>query len=424
VSCAFPGAGARRSALFANFICDECFDVDVDLGLGMGARVDGEMEGYLQKLAREAAELESEAVAGGTHTTYATGVASLDKFMREHVGVEAKEMWEGLDVRGRSGAERAEAERRRAQFWRPLTLWVANAVLTGKQKASTMETYLDGGVAAKLRDMGIRVEDCPTKHWRVKKVMKGFRRREGDTGITVKEATAMDEELLAAMVEELRARRVANVKGDGVMGFFEARQAAIAFLLGFAGLARRSEIAGLELDRWSMDGDAIRVEWSGAGYRRAKADQESRGQVSFLPSVVLGFPLGRWMEAHTEELRREGVKGKAKFFRNVLKHKESWAESGEAVNKVLKRVVKHTLERGEWPRQRTGTYSSHSMRRGGAQYMRDMGVPRDLIKLAGRWRSDAVDKYLRTASVKTKIAVSKIFKGIENVAKQILKSNA
>ena len=44
------------------------------------------------------------------------------------------------------------------------------------------------------------------------------------------------------------------------------------------------------------------------------------------------------------------------------------------------------------------SYSSHSLRRGGAQFLRDAGVPRDLIKLMGRWKSDAVDVYMRSAS--------------------------
>ena len=39
-------------------------------------------------------------------------------------------------------------------------------------------------------------------------------------------------------------------------------------------------------------------------------------------------------------------------------------------------------------------FSSHSARRGGATYLSQCGVSKDLIKLIGDWRSDAVDRYI------------------------------
>ncbi len=43
-------------------------------------------------------------------------------------------------------------------------------------------------------------------------------------------------------------------------------------------------------------------------------------------------------------------------------------------------------------------YSSHSFRRGGASFASQAGVPREVIKLIGDWRSDAVDAYLNVTS--------------------------
>ena len=183
-------------------------------------------------------------------------------------------------------------------------------------------------------------------------------------------------------------------------------------LLEWAGLARRSEIAGLELERWRIEEGALVVEWSGAGYRRAKGDQSSEGSRSTLPLVVLGFPLGELMMEHRAELESWGLSGRQKMFRNVLDPRRSaWDAGGEAVNKLLKRVVQDTVRRHGLERPSVDRYSSHSLRRGGAQYLRDSGVPRDLIKIMGRWRSDAVDEYLKTASTKTVRFVASLFVG-------------
>lgn len=52
-------------------------------------------------------------------------------------------------------------------------------------------------------------------------------------------------------------------------------------------------------------------------------------------------------------------------------------------------------------------YSSHSFRRGGANFLFSAGVPRDVIKLVGDWRSDAVDSYIQV-DLKKKVTAAKI----------------
>ena len=44
-------------------------------------------------------------------------------------------------------------------------------------------------------------------------------------------------------------------------------------------------------------------------------------------------------------------------------------------------------------------FGSHSARRGGAQALARAGVRIDLIKLWGRWKSNAVDRYLEEAAL-------------------------
>ena len=240
VRCAFPSLGVTRTAMFSDFVCDGC--VEFDFGI-----LDAEGYGQLAGLARLATQLEAEALAKNSHGTYASGIASFEKFCRGALHEDPDFIWDALRLDGRAGAGRAEAERARSQFWRTLQLYVAWAV-DGKARGlphgltvGSVTTYLAGGVATRLRELGFRPEEG-TAHWRLKRVLQGWRRRLGDAGEgEPRQAEAMDEELLRCCIEELLAGRVPNVRGDGVMSVFEREQAAVVLLLEFAGIARRSE---------------------------------------------------------------------------------------------------------------------------------------------------------------------------------------
>ena len=117
------------------------------------------------------------------------------------------------------------------------------------------------------------------------------------------------------------------------------------------------------------------------------------------------------MEEHDEVLEALGIEQDGLFFRHALRPKDAWAASGEAVNRLLKRVVAETAARHKLKRPSADCYSSHSLRRGGAQFLRDAGVSRELIKAMGRLKSDAVDAYLDTVFRKVKVLVAKAFAG-------------
>lgn len=60
-------------------------------------------------------------------------------------------------------------------------------------------------------------------------------------------------------------------------------------------------------------------------------------------------------------------------------------------------------------------YSGHSFRRGGASYMLQMGIPGEMIKLMGDWRSDCYQRYL-DVSLETRTRM------VHNVAQNLPKS--
>ena len=54
-------------------------------------------------------------------------------------------------------------------------------------------------------------------------------------------------------------------------------------------------------------------------------------------------------------------------------------------------------------------YSTHSLRRGGASYMSSAGVSKEMIKLVGDWRSDAVDQYIQV-DLPTKVKAAQLMR--------------
>ena len=74
------------------------------------------------------------------------------------------------------------------------------------------------------------------------------------------------------------------------------------------------------------------------------------------------------------------------------------------LRELLKEVVK------EFPHLnlQVGLLSAHSLRRGGAITMAEAGISRELIKLHGRWASDAVDAYLQPSLTTRKSLVERV----------------
>jgi hypothetical protein len=408
VSCAFPGLGITRTVMHDDFVCEGCVEFEV-----LEEVVVGELrQGKAAALAKLAAELEADALASASHSSYSTAVNTFERFLFAELGVDPDRFWDALDRRRKKGSEARRVEQARSEVWRTLQMFVAWGC-GGRLKYKTMVTYLAGGISRKMKAAKLGSEEA-TSHWRVKRALQGWRRRLGDSGEGdgIKSA-AVDGVWLEAMVAELLAGRVPDCKGKGgVMSVFEREQAALALIFGFSALARRSEVAGLQVCRVQLMGDLIRVQWSAEAYRRAKSDQESRGQESWIPRWVAGVDVQALFGRHIGRLKAAGVlSDTTSVFRNAAKPKKPWAEGGEAANLMLKRVVEHTTKaRPDVSRPAARAVSWHGLRRGGAQHMRDKGVPRDLIKLAGRWRSDAVDEYLASASRAARRSIAAAFR--------------
>ena len=412
--CIMPDLPSR-TFMDGGFVCEDCIEAELEFGdgegvLGESVVLEGLDAGAAAELWKGAMELEEQHIAPRSHDTYLGGVKAFNLFLKEglHVSEAAVEqLWES--VRARRGYDTGPSLDR---FWRLMFMFVMWG-RRKKWKMGTVRTYKDG-VAAKLRDQGVKVAEDPTKHPRVKKALKGLERTLGESvDMALRQAEALDEELMGFIMEDLREGRMRNVKGDGPMGAFEVRQARIAVGSAWGGLLRRGELVGLELGRYETEEELVMWQLSGAGYRATKTDGMRKGQWASVARFVCGDDLGLLMDEHERELRALGLGDGAKFFRHVLNPRGGeWADDGEAFNKLFKRCVEQSVSRHGLKRPPVSAYSAHSTRRGAAQLLRDLGVPRDLVKIMGRWKSDAVDAYFSTVATKVVVKVAAFFNGV------------
>ena len=411
IPCVYPTL--KRSMRLSGYRCEDCTVhamEEGEFGDGIGGRA--------AELWSVAMRMEAAAVVPGSHATGATGVTAVARFLETDLEVpDGMEWLRGtlpmtlMEARRRPAEEQRRTEAR-GDIWQALLMMVA-AAKQGRWKPGTVATYFDG-LAAMFRDAGVAVQDCPTKHTRVKRVLQALRRHAGEAeGGGVKRAEALDEDMMRILLNDLIERSVRDVRGTGWMGDMEADQAIIALLIGFAGLLRRSELARLRRMDVRVEADRIVIAVSGQGAYAAKSDQERKGQQVTLDRVVLGVDLAEIIGRQHGRLDGWGVTAKGGFFRNVLTPAVGWAHSGEAVVRMLRRCVEGALRLRGMPAEEAetvaATYSGHSLRRGGAQFLRDCGVPRELVKLMGRWTSSAVDVYFSTACRATWGRVAHVF---------------
>ncbi|GFR49378.1 hypothetical protein Agub_g11378, partial [Astrephomene gubernaculifera] len=182
----------------------------------------------------------------------------------------------------------------------------------------------------------------------------------------------------------------------------ELEQDACWLVVGFFGMLRRSELAGLRLgDVHSLTGGVHVVRIT-----RSKTDQVGAGvDVHLGASSGSGVRIGRIIGRHLERARSGGAEPSAPLFTRG----PQWGPGSEAWRKEgFTRRLRALL--GEMQRAlpqiagRVPDYASHSLRRGGATAAAEGGASGEQIKAHGRWRSEAVSAYiLPSAAAKARI---------------------
>ncbi|MFJ9553375.1 tyrosine-type recombinase/integrase [Nocardiopsis sp. NPDC101807] len=279
--------------------------------------------------------------------------------------------------------------------WRTFTAWCTQTSRTPlPATAETLASYTDhlaaagaapatvdralGSIASRHAAAGHAVS---TKAARL--VLRSYRREWAAAGGRKRQAPALS-------VEELR--RMIDTAGEGLVGL---RDRAL-LLLGYAMMARRSELAALNTTDLRQVPEGLEV-----FVATSKTDKDSTGTTVAIPyGTHLSTCPVRTVAAYLAALAEAGVTT-GPLLRSVDRHgrlagtadaagRGTGRMSGAGINLVVKRLAhKAGIE----------NVTAHSLRSGPATAAAAAGAPRAWIARQGRWSeaSTAVDTYIRPA---------------------------
>ena len=167
----------------------------------------------------------------------------------------------------------------------------------------------------------------------------------------------------------------------------------LSFILGFIGLLRISNMAPesaqeLDLTRNTLLQDievvnqtlVVKVKW-------AKNLQVGAETLS-LPKTKHSFlcPVQSWLQ-YVHDYLPQGIDQQLPLL--LEKHNDVLIIIDQCALRKLQHKVWHSLGLGY------KNYTPHSLRRGGATFFAEQGLPLDKIKKLGMWKSDAIQVYLK-----------------------------
>jgi integrase len=214
-----------------------------------------------------------------------------------------------------------------------------------------------------------------------RRVLKTHRRELADNGRRAKEAVPISVKVLQAMIE---ATPVEDEHGEPLTAGLRDR---CALVLGFAMMARRSEVAALNISDVAFTENGLEIL-----IRSSKTDQSAKGAVVKIPKGTRKTtnPV-RVVRAWLDALERQGIT-EGRLLRAVDRHgKARGSISPDGVN----RIVRGAAERAQL--ENAAKFTAHSLRAGGATAAWKGGAPVSQIAKHGRWAPDSptVHRYIR-----------------------------
>lgn len=258
-----------------------------------------------------------------------------------------------------------------------LTNYVVHLIETTAPAPATLERAI-GTVQAHHRAVDLAVNATPARL-----ALRSYRREWASRGGRVRQAAALTVDQLRGMLE---------ATGEDLAGLRDRT----LLLLGFTMMARRSELARIDLDDVRIVEDGLEV-----FLPTSKTDKDSVGATVRVPYGTLARTCAvRTTRAWLEALAERGLT-RGPLLRGVDRHgrlagtpgatgRGTGRMSGAGINLVVKRLSEAVGLEG---------VSAHSLRAGSATAAAMAGVPRAQIAFQGRWepKSTAVDAYIRPA---------------------------
>lgn len=335
----------------------------------MGVGVTGNVAppGALSRLFSEGLHLEARSQEQSTAAGYSGNRKRLRAFCVDVLGLPADAMF--------------PPEPSKPTPWELLYLWITHASSSGLRPA-TIDNYIKT-VVDWHSQKGLRSQ-CPDLHHRVIRLRKGVTKAAGAKAVPQRKQ-ALSWNWFLLLIRHVR---------HGRSSWIRDRRCALrdVFWLvgGFLALARRSELAAFQLRDLHVSSGHISFR-----FRSSKTDPGGVGcTVHVSRTAVPGLDLGLLANDYLRMLQAAGVPATGPLFGWDSSPLRPYAHKGDGIVTRLRRLMveldaTHHLGLGD-----VKQYAGHSLRRGGAQALRDVGVPREVIMAQGRWRSSAVDVYL------------------------------
>lgn len=196
-----------------------------------------------------------------------------------------------------------------------------------------------------------------------RRILRGYRRERAQAGQRAHQAPPITLKTLRRMIEATDPTTVIGARDR------------LLLVLGFAMMARRSELAALSLSDVTETDDGLEVL-----VRASKTDQDGMGRVVAIPrgSHPDTDPV-RLYRAWRAVLAERGITER-RLFRSVTRH----GRIGESISAdAVHDAVRAAAVRAGLPNAET--YSAHSLRAGGATSAYRAGAPVSTIAVHGRW---------------------------------------
>ena len=356
------------------FWCCHCLLAEAGLQPGQGGP-------YVAGLADQVVNLAGSAVGGSSAVTYEAHRRRYLEFVTESLG---------------ASAETAFPTERGKDLNRVVVcLFIVHA--SSRWSRSTIEGTLSA-LADWQRSRGVPASGYIRQDPMVQRTLaQALRARVGVMAAGPKAKAGMPVSMLRILIDWLAAK-VQVAPGDSA----EREQDACWLVLGFFGMLRRSELAGLQVgDVRELPGGGLAV-----AIRRSKTDQLGVGAVVHLADVSgSGVRIGQLVARHVGNAVADGAAPKHPLFCKGAR----WGPRPVGLAKGgftgRLRALLREVQRG-YPQLGfdVAQFSAHSLRRGGATAATTGGAQREAIKAHGRWKSDAVGGYVvPAASVRMQI---------------------
>jgi integrase len=228
----------------------------------------------------------------------------------------------------------------------------------------------------------------PTKDARVQRVVDGLKRRHGTR--PGRRATPADVACLRAMLATCQPADNEPEPARRRAALGRCRDRAL-LLVGFAGYLRRSELAGMRLGHITETAKGLELLLP-----RSKADQEGQADPVRIPyhSDPELCPVRAWRGWLAVLTDHQAADDPAGVVWLEVTKGGRLVVGTDLSDRAISEIVKRRAARAGFD---PSAFSGHSLRAGMATAAAEAQVPGYTIKRDGRWKSDAVDAYIRPA---------------------------